>query len=52
MQIFDKHVMLIQNSLYPANQIHTEFIRQSPRYFAYQSSYSLDDFPDKRIYPS
>ena len=52
LQIFDKHVMNIQNSLYPTNLIQTEFIRQSPKYYAYQWDYSLEDFPDRRIYPS
>lgn len=53
LQIFDKHVMHIQNSL-PSemNRLHMEFIRQSPKYYAYQWNYNLNDFPDKQIYPS
>ncbi|RCX19506.1 restriction endonuclease [Anaerobacterium chartisolvens] len=53
LQIFDKHVMHIQNSLHPEmDRLHIELIRQSPKYYAYQWNYSLYDFPDKRIYPS
>ncbi len=55
LQIFDKHVMHIQNSNYSnlkTNQMYMEFIQQSPEYYAYQWNSRLDDFPDKRVYPS
>lgn len=52
LQIFDKHVIHIQNSMYSINPSYIEFIRQSPKYYAYQWNSYLNDFPDKRIYPS
>lgn len=55
LQIFDKHVMHIQNSNYSnleADQLYMEFIQQSPEYYAYQWNSRLNDFPDRRIYPS
>lgn len=52
LQIFDRHVMHIQNSMYPIDPYYIEFIRKSPKYYAYQWSDSLNDFPNKRIYPS
>lgn len=49
-QIFDKHIMHIQQSVRPIlDSLHVEFINQLPKYYAYQW---LDDFPDRRIYPS
>ena len=53
LQIFDKHVMHIQNSLHSEmNRLLMEFINQSPKYYAYQWNYNLHDFPDKQIYPT
>jgi len=53
LQIFDKHVMHIQNSLHSEmNRLHMEIIRQAPKYYTYQWNYNLYDFPDKQIYPS
>ena len=53
LQIFDKHVMHIQNSMQSEfTPLYIDFICQSPKYYAYQWNSSLDDFPDKRIYPS
>lgn len=56
LQIFDKQVMHIQNSSNPQiDQLHhilVEVIKQSPDFYAYQWSTSLNDFPDKKIYPS
>ncbi|WP_186785872.1 restriction endonuclease [Paenibacillus agilis] len=53
LQIFDKSIMHIQNSSNPQiDHILIEFIKQSPKYYAYQWSTRLNDFPDKQIYPS
>ncbi|MBT2289163.1 restriction endonuclease [Paenibacillus albidus] len=52
LQIFDKYVMHIQNSINPLNEMIKEFIRQSPKYYAYQWNTELNDFPDRKIYPS
>lgn len=52
LQIFDKHVMHIQNSINSINPYYIEFIRQSPKYYAYQWNSYLNGFPDKKIYPS
>lgn len=52
LQIFDKYVMHIQNSINPLDAVIKEFIRQSPEYYAYQWNTELNDFPDRRIYPS
>ncbi|MNJ74896.1 hypothetical protein D3C77_718970 [compost metagenome] len=52
LQIFDKYVMHIQNSINPLDEMIKEFIRRSPDYYAYQWNTELDDFPDKKIYPS
>ncbi|WP_050802781.1 restriction endonuclease [Paenibacillus sp. HGF5] len=53
LQIFDKYVMHIQNSSNPKmDRIFMEFIKQSPKFYAYQWNTRLNDFPDKRIYPS
>lgn len=53
LQIFDKYVMHIQNSSNPQmDRILTEFIKLSPKFYAYQWNTRLNDFPDKQIYPS
>ncbi|MGG3306567.1 restriction endonuclease [Paenibacillus lautus] len=53
LQIFDKYVMHIQNSSNPQmDGILMEFIKQSPKFYAYQWNTRLNDFPDKQIYPS
>ncbi|EGG38116.1 conserved domain protein [Paenibacillus sp. HGF5] len=45
--------MHIQNSSNPKmDRIFMEFIKQSPKFYAYQWNTRLNDFPDKRIYPS
>ncbi|OCZ49920.1 restriction endonuclease [Dehalobacter sp. TeCB1] len=52
-QIFDKYIMHIQNSIQSEfNPLYIDFISQMPKYYAYQWNYSLNDFPDKKIYPS
>ncbi|MFS0727657.1 restriction endonuclease [Paenibacillus sp. 1P07SE] len=53
LQIFDKYVMHIQNSVNPmTDQILIEFIKRSPEFYAYQLGTRMSDFPDKQIYPS
>ena len=45
--------MHIQNSMQSEfNPLYIDFIRQLPKYYVYQWNYRLNDFPDKRIYPS
>ncbi|MVO99556.1 hypothetical protein EDM21_08445 [Paenibacillus sp. N10] len=51
LQIFDKYVMHAQaSSNLQTDPILLEFIKQSPKFYAYQCD--LNDFPDKKIYPS
>ncbi|MEK4063264.1 hypothetical protein BSK56_31650 [Paenibacillus borealis] len=53
LQIFNKEVIHIQASSNP--QLDPKliaFIKQSPKFYAYQWSTMLEDFPDKQIYPS
>lgn len=53
LQIFDKYVMHIQASNNPKiDPMYMEFIYQAPKYYTYQWNSRLDDFPDKRIYPT
>lgn len=56
LQIFDKQVMHIQNSINPQieqlNLMLMEAYNLSPDFYAYQWSTNLNDFPDKKIYPS
>lgn len=52
LQIFDKHVIHIQNSMIPLDEMIKEFIRQSPNYYAYQWNTELNSFPYRKIYPS
>ncbi|WP_217595561.1 restriction endonuclease [Cohnella sp. GbtcB17] len=53
LQIFDKYMMHIQNSINPTiDHLLIEFIKRSPKFYAYQWGTSLSDFPDKQIYPS
>lgn len=52
LQIFDKYVIHIQNSISPLDEMIKEFIRQSPNYYAYQWNTELNDFPERKIYPS
>ncbi|MEK4039423.1 restriction endonuclease [Paenibacillus sp. FSL F4-0122] len=56
LQIFNKEVMHIQAFIGPTvdyiDHMLTEIIKQSPKFYAYQWSTRLDDFPDKEIYPT
>ncbi|MEK5142255.1 restriction endonuclease [Paenibacillus sp. FSL M7-0134] len=53
LQIFDKYVMHIHaSSNLQTNHMLMEFIKQSPEFYAYQWNTRLNEFPDKKIYPS
>ncbi|WP_313638107.1 restriction endonuclease [Paenibacillus sp.] len=53
LQIFNREVMHIQASSNPQlDPKFIEFIKQSPKFYAYQWDTRINDFPDKRIFPS